>query len=114
LTGLDVEIFLATMERISRLVTAAPFEGKLSDGDRGFVTFMSKAPTTVPDMPFLLEDGIIMIGLIDHMALSIVRKDVGSGPSNDMIERRFGVRATTRNWSTVKGLVEKEHGMKEK
>jgi uncharacterized protein (DUF1697 family) len=37
----------------------------------------------------------------------VVLKDVGSGPVNDLLETRFEVRATTRNWSTVKGLVER-------
>lgn len=108
LTGLNVEIFLVPMERLARLVDAAPFDGLLSDGDRGFATFLSARPTTVPEMPFIIYKGIIMIGLKDAVVLSIVRKDEGSGPANDLIERTYGVRATTRNWSTVKGLVEKE------
>jgi uncharacterized protein (DUF1697 family) len=113
LTGLAVEIFPVPMEKLSRLVDAAPFEGRLSEGDRGFVTFMSSTPSVSPKMPLTLDNGIILIGLDQNMALSIVRKEVGSGPSNDLIERRFGVRATTRNWTTVKGLVEREVGRNE-
>ena len=51
-----------------------------------------------------------MIGLIDSIVFSVVTKDAGSGPLNDLVERRFGVRGTTRNWNTVKGLVAKANG----
>jgi uncharacterized protein (DUF1697 family) len=107
LTGSKVEIYLFMMERIRSLVGLDPFEGHLSEGDRAFATFMSTEPSNVPAMPVLLRNGISMIGLAEYVAFSVVRKGVGSGPLNDLLERRFGVRATTRNWSTVKGLVAK-------
>jgi hypothetical protein len=65
-------------------------------------------------MPVRFLDGISMIGLIDDVALTVVRKDVFSGPVNDQVERMFGVRATTRNWSTVIGLVKKATASKAK
>lgn len=55
-----------------------------------------------------MQEGIVMIGILDDIVLSIVRKDVGSRPLNDLLEKKLGVIATTRNWSTVTGLVEKD------
>ncbi len=68
----------------------------------------SPVPRIVPELPTSMQEGIVMIGILDDMVLSIVRKDVGSGPLNDLLEKKLGVIATTRNWSTVTGLVEKD------
>ena len=107
MTGTTADVFLRSMEGMEDLVTSDPFKGGLDEGDRGFATFMSARPADVPSMPVRFLDGISMIGLIDDVALTVVRKDVFSGPVNDQLERMFGVRATTRNWSTVIGLVKK-------
>jgi uncharacterized protein (DUF1697 family) len=107
MTGAAADIFLRRMEAMEELVISDPFKGVLSEGDRGFATFMSARPVDVPSSPVLFQEGISMIGLVEDVALTIVSKDVFSGPVNDRVEYAFGVRATTRNWSTVKGLVKK-------
>jgi uncharacterized protein (DUF1697 family) len=107
LTGSKIDIFTFTIERLGSLVGSDPFEGQLTEGDRTFATFMSEKPSNIPSMPVLFQNGIGMIGLTENIAFSVVSKDAGSGPVNDLVERRFKVRATTRNWSTVKGIVAK-------
>jgi uncharacterized protein (DUF1697 family) len=107
MTGAAADIFLRRMEAMEELVTSDPFKGVLSEGDRGFATFMSARLANAPSSPVSFQEGISMIGLIDDVALTVVRKDVFSGPVNDQVENAFGVRATTRNWSTVTGLVKK-------
>jgi uncharacterized protein (DUF1697 family) len=108
LNGIKTEVFVVPMAELALLVDASPFEGQLAEGDRGFATFISPVPRIVPELPTSMQEGIVMIGILDDMVLSIVRKDVGSGPLNDLVEKKLGVIATTRNWSTVTGLVEKD------
>jgi hypothetical protein len=74
---------------------------------------MSAKPANVPPMPVRFQDSISMIGLMDDVALTVVRRDVFSGPVNDLVEKAFGGRATTRNWSTVIGLDERTADSKE-
>ena len=107
LTGVKSDVFLFSCERMRSYIQRDPFHGKLNEGDRAFATFMSNSPASVPRTPLPLEEGISLIGVVEDVAFSVVLKDVGSGPVNDLLERKFGVRATTRNWSTVIGLVEK-------
>ncbi len=104
------DVFIFTLDQIRFLVDNDPFINLRSEGDRAFATFMSEKPSNIPPMPLSLQTGISMIGLIDSIVFSVVTKDAGSGPLNDLVERRFGVRGTTRNWNTVKGLVAKANG----
>jgi len=101
------DVFLFRYDKMRSLIGFDPFHGHIMEGDRAFATFLSKVPAEVPKMLLPLQDGISLIGVIEDIALTVVLKDVGSGPVNDLLETRFEVRATTRNWSTVKGLVER-------
>ena len=107
LSGVRTDVFLFRFEKMRSLVADDPFKGHLMEGDRAFATLLSRGPDEVPDIPLPLQEGISLIDVIGDIALSVVRKDVGSGPVNDLLETRFGVTATTRNWSTVKGLIKR-------
>lgn len=106
-TGFRVEIFILTIDRIKIMVDEDPFDGQLSKDDRGFATIISQKPSDSPMIPLSLKPGIVMIGLTDNVVFSLVKKDVGSGPLNNLVERRFGVKGTTRNWTTMKALADK-------
>jgi uncharacterized protein (DUF1697 family) len=107
LTGRRTGVYVHPLDKLRELVKGDPFNDLLNEGDRGFATWMSRAPKDVPPLPATLGDGIILIGVVDNISFTIVRKDVGSGPVNELLERLFGVEATTRNWTSVKGLVGK-------
>jgi hypothetical protein len=56
--------------------------------------FITARPNNIPTMPVTSQNRIILIGLIDDVVLTVVRRNMSSGPLNDLVERMFGVRAT--------------------
>ena len=107
LTGRRAGVYVHTLDKMRELVRSDPFKDLLNEGDRGFATFMSRHPSEMPSLPSTLQGGIILIGIVENISLTIVRKDVGSGPVNELLQKLFAVVATTRNWSSVSGLVER-------
>jgi uncharacterized protein (DUF1697 family) len=105
MTGGRHDVFLLPIERLKEIVDTDPFANHLKEGDRGFATFMSGHPTGIPPLPMMLRPEITLARVVDEIAFSMVEKDVGSGPVNDLVERLFSVKATTRNWSTVISMV---------
>ena len=107
LTGRRAGVYVHPLDKIREFVDSDPFKDLLNEGDRGFATFMSRHPREMPSLPSTLQGGIILIEVVENISLTVVRKDVGSGPVNDLLEKLFAVEATTRNWTSVRGLVEK-------
>lgn len=103
--GHEVKVLIRTKEELERLISKNPFE-KMDEGRR-YVTFLEKAadasaaekiaPFKSSSEDFVISGREIYMYVPDGYGRTKL--------SNNLIERKCGVAATTRNWKTVKALV---------
>jgi uncharacterized protein (DUF1697 family) len=71
-----------------------------------FVSVLSKAPRAHPPLPLEQPAGakweIRLVALTGRFVLSLRR--LGQTYSNAVVEKHFGVSATTRNWNTIETI----------
>ena len=73
---------------------------------RHYVTVMTKAPQTFPSLPLEKPTGnkweVKLIDITGRFALSLWRRQTnGILYPNAVVEKHFGIPATTRNWNTI-------------
>jgi uncharacterized protein (DUF1697 family) len=74
-----------------------------------YVTVLAKRPRTLPSFPICRPDDadwqVKVLGVTGRLALSLHRR---TGRSlvypNEVIEKKLGVPATTRNWNTIETI----------
>jgi uncharacterized protein (DUF1697 family) len=103
--GFDILVFLRTKNELQAIIHDSPFKKK--DEGKLHVTFLSEKPSNVP----VTELDGARAGSEEY---SISGREVylfcpnGYGStklSNNFLEKKLGVRATTRNWKTVNTLL---------
>ena len=104
----DPEMMIFNGAEVIGLVKAAPY-GKLPAGAKPFVTALSKKPAPAPKLPIEAPEDSpwqIRVVAIDGRFAVSVRRNAGKRPvyPNEVVERRLGVSATTRAWSTFEAL----------
>ncbi len=105
----DVKVLVRTGDELASVVEANPFPGAASEPSRLHVAFLSAAPdedraATIDAARF--EPDQFRIG---ERAVYLWYPN-GAGRSkltNDLLERKLGVTATSRNWNTVLALRER-------
>ena len=110
--GLKEPAFLRRVDDLAELVAADPFSAidPASVYER-CVSFLHHDATTLPEPPLASARGDVeILKFTDTEALSLSHK-IGNTPGspNAFLEKRLGLPATTRSWSTVCRLVQK-HG----
>jgi len=103
----EAELMVCPAREILDLVAAAPFPSTKAGKDvRPFVTVMAKRPRSVPPLPVskpagddwqvkvVAVSGTFALSLWRHLGRSILYP-------NEMVEKTFGVAATTRSWNTI-------------
>jgi uncharacterized protein (DUF1697 family) len=90
-----------------KLVAAEPFADSSDGSDlRRFVTVLAKRPRKLPALPWSYPAGdqwqVSLVGVSGRFVLCHWRR-LGHSPAepNGVIEKQFGVSATTRNWNTI-------------
>jgi uncharacterized protein (DUF1697 family) len=95
-----------------KLAGAEPFRDELSDSEvRPYVTVLARRPRTLPRLPIRQPDGdqwqVKVIGISGRFALSLHRRQGRTLVyPNEVVEKRLGVAATTRNWNTIAAICE--------
>jgi uncharacterized protein (DUF1697 family) len=101
------ELMICPARDVLALADHKLFHGASGGQDvQRFVTVLQKAPASVPPLPFQAPAGnkweIRLVALSGQFALCWRRP---SGPGkfypNAVVEKLFGVPATTRNWNTI-------------
>lgn len=116
--GFDVTVFVVDVKEIEQAVDNNPFaEGRVEEGPGGkklYVTFLSVAPTEenfekLKQAP-IGNDLIAVHGNILYFKLE--SKASESKLSNNLIESKLKLKATTRNWNVTLKLLEllQNHG----
>jgi uncharacterized protein (DUF1697 family) len=103
--NLDITVFVKTPSELSNLVDRNPF--KKSEPSRVHVTFLSTKPDKVPtDKIESIRTEGEAIFIHDREVYLFTPNGYGrSKLSNSFFEKTLNLKATTRNWNTVKALL---------
>lgn len=107
--GHEVTVVLLTMEELKELVGRNPFK-RIKPGDDVvmFVTFLAAEPHDKPKLPLqFVSEKLEVLAIKDQAACILCRRKKNGlfAFPNNFFEKKFGVRATTRNWTTVRKIV---------
>ena len=111
LAGGDPQIVYRTVDALGALARTNPFDGFEDDRLlKLYVVFLAAKPSKRPRLP--IEDTKERLEAIGRKGLDVLlvsrRKPSGMyGFPNAFVEQLYGVPATSRNWNTVKKLIER-------
>jgi uncharacterized protein (DUF1697 family) len=104
----DLKAIIFTVPELAQIVKKDPFKG--AQGDVMLcVVFLFDEPVTVPKLPFRsTTENLELIAVRDRAAFVVARRKKSGwfGFPNNFVEKQLGVTATTRQWSTVKKLID--------
>jgi uncharacterized protein (DUF1697 family) len=110
--GHEVTVALLSFEDLAVVSQEDVFDGIEAGKDVGlFVAFLVAQPTLSPKLPISVpKDNFDVLGARDRAVFIVVRRNEKGQAAfpNDFVEKQFGVKATTRNWNTVKKIVESQ------
>ncbi|KRE93297.1 hypothetical protein ASG89_07305 [Paenibacillus sp. Soil766] len=103
----DIPVIIRTPAELQEVVQDTPYP-RVDENEQRYVTFLSQAPTEVAlaklDAAQSEVDEYHVKGLTVYL---LIRKNYGDSKfSNNFIEKKLGVSATTRNWETVNKLIQ--------
>lgn len=100
--GLSVTVVLRSAAELDAVVDANPFAGRVPDPSKLHVTFLAAEPAGTVEAPPGVADEWALAGreVFLHCPGGYGRTKLDNG----FLERRLGVPATTRTWTTVRKL----------
>lgn len=108
--GLDTTVLFRSPVELEAAVGAAAF-GSVADGPdiKLYVSFLHDRPAAPPALPLASpRDGLEVVGMRRLDVFVVSRRVRGRfGFPNNLVEREFGVAATTRNLNTLRKVLEK-------
>jgi uncharacterized protein (DUF1697 family) len=110
LLGGEATLIYRPLEDLAALVKRPPFDGVAPGPDvKRYVAFLSRRAVFRPALPLVREkDGLEIVGTRGPDVFLLSRRVGGRfGFPNLLVEKAYGVPATTRNWNTLEGLVAK-------
>jgi len=105
----EPELMICRGREMLDLAAEEPFANAEHPETKRYMTVMAKRPKALPELPLLKPDGddwqVQVIRVIGPFALSLHRR-MGKRLiyPNEIVEKHFGVAATTRNWNTVEAI----------
>ncbi|WP_019424496.1 DUF1697 domain-containing protein [Paenibacillus sp. OSY-SE] len=104
--GYEITVVVKTLSELEEVIQHNPFtENEASEG-KLYVSFLSKEPVA-EDLAALLsvQNGVDEIRALEREVYILCRQGYGKSQfSNNFIEKKLRVPATTRNWQTVNKL----------
>jgi uncharacterized protein (DUF1697 family) len=104
------ELMICPAREVRDLAAEEPFSDQAADeGVTRYVSVLAKRPRSLPALPVLRPDGdawqVKVFAVPGRFALSLHRR---TGKNlvypNEIVEKHFGVAATTRNWNTISAI----------
>jgi uncharacterized protein (DUF1697 family) len=106
--GMDVSVMVRRSDELAAVMDAAPYGGRTSDHKQLHVAFLSEKPGAAAVKGFGIEefapDEMTVIGREAYLLYP--EGQARTKLTNAVIEKRLGVRATSRNWRTVEALAD--------
>jgi len=103
----DAELMICRPRDVTDLAAEEPFPAEASGPDvTRYVSILAKRPRTLPQLPVTRPAGdqwqVKVVAVVGRFALSLHRR-LGKTVvyPNEVVEKNFGVSATTRNWNTI-------------
>jgi uncharacterized protein (DUF1697 family) len=102
----EVTIMFRKGSEIDRVVRSRPFDGVPHESDaKWYVSFLLSKPKVCFQLPLVYQkEAVEVLRVTGREAFAVSRRIPGKamyGFPNSVIEKEFGIPATTRNWSTV-------------
>src|SRR2546421_1785963 len=109
--GFQPAMMVCPAEDVIDLVKTKPFGKKLALHMKGFVSIIEHPLAEPPDLPVDQPKGdwgVRVIAVEGRFAMSLWRRLEGEtmGYPNAVVEKKFGVAATTRSWNTIETVAE--------
>lgn len=107
--GFLIPVIIRTRKEISDLVDENPFkEVSVHKDIRLYVSFLKDTPKIELTIPYLSEDkSYEIISIKDKIILSVLDLSTTNTPKGmDDLEKLFGKNITTRNWNTIKKIID--------
>ena len=104
----QVAVFVRTLMQLKQLIALDPFKGR-EEKDADFqVTFLASVPKQFPlALPVRIPKSTAdIISTCGTEVFSVTRGHGDGGMPNPFLESKLKVKATTRNWNTVKDIVD--------
>jgi uncharacterized protein (DUF1697 family) len=106
----DVRLLVFSLDELAKLTKQDPFK-RVKPGDDVMlcVVFLFDKPANLPKLPLTsTSDKLELIAIRDRAAFVVARRKKTGwfGFPNNFVEKQLGVTATTRQWSTVKKLID--------
>ena len=113
LLEVDVKVFLRTVSEVEDIVKYNPFKVAKSHTNKFYVTFLPDKLSGKPRIPIKSANGDVeIISIRNREIFSLAFKKKGRfGYPTGFIEKKFYILVTTRNWATIKGIVENRPSM---
>ena len=93
---------------IEQLATSLPFQGHEPAEHRFTVSFCRSDIPDLPTTPWT-DSGLTFVGGTDWALFAVIPRDLARAPNaNAIIERRWGIAATTRFWNVITDWVARE------
>lgn len=110
----EAEMMICPAEELLALADGDPFGPRaLAEGVKAYLTVLAEPPQSVPrfplDRPAARDWEVRVLSIRGRYALSLCRtlgSRLGLYP-NEVVEREWGVHATTRGWPTILSICEK-------
>jgi uncharacterized protein (DUF1697 family) len=106
----EAELMICSARDMINLVGGDPFGNAREEKDaRRYVSVMAKPPAQAPRLPIRQPEGnewqVIIVAITGTFALSLHRR-MGRKLiyPNEVVEKKLGVAATTRNWNTIEAI----------
>ena len=100
------DVMICSAKEILDLAKRDPFGSERGDDIEAYVTLMAKPPASVPKLPIYApseQNWEVKVLRIVGAAVLSLRRRVKNGRfyPNEIVEKKFGVATTTRNWNTI-------------
>lgn len=110
LLGSEATVLFRKASEVEKILKAAPF-GDLEPGPevKLYVVFLAEKPRKKPALPLVApKEALEAIKIKDREVFIVSRRKASGmfGFPNNFVEKELGVPATTRNWTTIRKIVE--------
>lgn len=104
--GHEVTVILKTLPELARMVAAIPYKS-LKDGEKVYLTYLAEVPGKEGIKALeAAEDGTDDFTIAKSVVYILVRGGYGKSRfSNNFVEKKLGVRATSRNLESSRKLI---------
>jgi uncharacterized protein (DUF1697 family) len=116
----DAEMMICQAREVLGLITKGPFgTGPSEAGTTRYVSVLEKRPRTLPPLPIVQPAGdawqVKVFSVSGRFALSLHRRQGRTLVyPNEVVEKKLGVSATTRNWNTISAVCDVLTGRRER